>query len=272
MLSYSRNRLGWRLPSFMNEVAQGVSDRPLASVLGLLIAFMGTAVCILYCSTWAVGLATIIVFYTIFNFVIFCHSRPRDWEASVLFFAFLMGAAAFILLFGWLYQTHDMLSLKAIKQDSGCPVPTPWTDGIWDHLYYSTVVFTTLGFGDLTPKVFEGKVTTSVEALLGLAYGVTAVFVFLGRLAWLNAKGAADEPKPRDEVQPMPQASIEALLRLSTDQSKQIAELHALHTSHANDTKQRLERLSTTVWVLIALIAALVATVAALAVLVLRQS
>ena len=44
-----------------------------------------------------------------------------------------------------------------------------------DHLYFSFVVLTTLGFGDLTPATDLGKGLVSFEALLGQVFLVTLV-------------------------------------------------------------------------------------------------
>jgi hypothetical protein len=59
-------------------------------------------------------------------------------------------------------------------------------------LYFSFVVITTLGFGDLTPRTDIGRVIVSLEALLGQLFLVTIVAVLvanLGRAARV-ARGA----------------------------------------------------------------------------------
>lgn len=263
MLSYAKRqcRCNGRSPGFMNEFAKQVAKHPGRSFLFSVFALLITLGFIRF-THWGVGLGAIVVFYTLLSFVIFCHARPREWEASILFVAFIGFAIAIIWLFGGLYQRHDMLAIRPFTATLHGHEPTPWTDGIWDYFYYSTVVFTTLGFGDITPKMFSAKVTTSLETLLGMAYGVTAVFIFLGRLAWRSTKGEDDEPKPESSNanQSAPQTDIEALLRLSTAQSEQLAELRSLQSSHASETKQRLERLTTAAWVLTCLVAILAVT------------
>ena len=57
------------------------------------------------------------------------------------------------------------------------------------YLYFSFVVITTLGFGDLTPRTDLGRVIVSLEALLGQVFLVTVVAVLvanLGRAARRN--------------------------------------------------------------------------------------
>jgi hypothetical protein len=49
-------------------------------------------------------------------------------------------------------------------------------------LYFSFVVITTLGFGDLTPRADLGRVIVSLEALLGQLFLVTVVAVLVANL------------------------------------------------------------------------------------------
>ena len=50
------------------------------------------------------------------------------------------------------------------------------------YLYFSFVVITTLGFGDLTPRTDIGRVVVSLEALLGQLFLVTVVAVLVANL------------------------------------------------------------------------------------------
>ncbi len=50
------------------------------------------------------------------------------------------------------------------------------------YLYFSFVVITTLGFGDLTPRTDIGRVIVSLEALLGQIFLVTVVAVLVANL------------------------------------------------------------------------------------------
>jgi hypothetical protein len=72
------------------------------------------------------------------------------------------------------------------------------------YLYFSFVVITTLGFGDLTPRTDIGRVIVSLEALLGQLFLVTVVAVLvanLGRAARSTRTGSAavQDPAERDE-------------------------------------------------------------------------
>jgi hypothetical protein len=63
-----------------------------------------------------------------------------------------------------------------------------------DFLYFSFVVLTTLGFGDLTPATYTGKAMVSFEALLGQIFLVTVV----SRLVSLYGRDAP----PRTPAEP----------------------------------------------------------------------
>jgi hypothetical protein len=60
-------------------------------------------------------------------------------------------------------------------------------------LYFSFVVITTLGFGDLTPRTDIGRVIVSLEALLGQIFLVTVVAVLVSNMgrATRHSPGAA---------------------------------------------------------------------------------
>lgn len=59
------------------------------------------------------------------------------------------------------------------------------------YLYFSFVVITTLGFGDLTPRTDIGRVIVSIEALLGQLFLVTVVAVLVANLGRASRHGGA---------------------------------------------------------------------------------
>lgn len=68
-------------------------------------------------------------------------------------------------------------------------------------LYFSFVVITTLGFGDLTPGTDIGRVLVTVEALLGQLFLVTIVAVLVSNLGRARGgRGSAEVPS--EELEP----------------------------------------------------------------------
>ena len=57
------------------------------------------------------------------------------------------------------------------------------------YLYFSFVVITTLGFGDLTPGTDIGRVFVSLEALIGQLFLVTVVAVLVANLGQVARHG-----------------------------------------------------------------------------------
>lgn len=114
--------------------------------------------------------------YFFFGLIIFSLIKPRPWEASILFVLFVLGAMIYVLIFAAIYQHAGAIA---------CEDPERRQPLCLNSIYYSTVVFTSLGFGDLLPLNNEGKWITSIQALLGMAYGATLMILILGRANWL---------------------------------------------------------------------------------------
>jgi hypothetical protein len=108
----------------------------------------------------------------------------RIFRHPVINFETILGAIdAYMLLgisFAAIYRTLDTLDSHFFAQGAASSVK---------YLYFSFVVITTLGFGDLTPRTDLGRVIVSLEALLGQVFLVTVVAVLvanLGRAARRN--------------------------------------------------------------------------------------
>jgi len=75
-----------------------------------------------------------------------------------------------------------------------------------DFVYYSFVVLTTLGFGDLTPATDGGKAIVAFEALLGQLFLVTVVArlvsLYTGTKRSLQATATEPEPPPAPPPEP----------------------------------------------------------------------
>jgi hypothetical protein len=114
---------------------------------------------------------------------LFKHERVTEQTVlAVLCIYVLFGLIFALLAFGLSGVTGDQFFVQN-------PDPT-----LADFVYFSFVVLTTLGFGDLTPANDTGKAMVSFEALLGQIFLVTVV----SRLVSLYSKGqrleSPDEP------------------------------------------------------------------------------
>ena len=95
--------------------------------------------------------------------------------------AYLLIAIAFGVIYGMVdrYGTEHFFAQGAI------------TDPV-KYLYFSFVVLTTVGFGDLTPATDNGRVLVSIEALLGQIFLVTLVASLVANMG--RSRTAAPEP------------------------------------------------------------------------------
>ena len=78
-------------------------------------------------------------------------------DSFVLTVFFLM--IHYIAIFACLYMIFGV-----VVDNTGQPIT-----GLWNHFYFSTVTFTTLGFGNLVPANFGGELIAAIEALVGFA-------------------------------------------------------------------------------------------------------
>jgi hypothetical protein len=119
----------------------------------------------------------------------------RIFRHPVINIETILGAIdAYLLLgiaFAAVYRMLDSVDSHFFQQGAASGVK---------YLYFSFVVITTLGFGDLTPRTDIGRVLVSLEALLGQIFLVTIVAVLvanLGRAARHTRSTVAD---PADDV------------------------------------------------------------------------
>jgi hypothetical protein len=100
----------------------------------------------------------------------------------------LFGAMCVYLLLGlawtFLYEMIDVLDPGSFRE-SGLPEPFVESDpqrNLYHFVYYSFVVLTTLGFGDITPLSQPARTATWLEAVVGQLY----IAVIIGRLVGLQ--------------------------------------------------------------------------------------
>lgn len=172
----------WSLKSYFSEpsiVVQVLALFVIALLSGL------SWVCVGVADSWLYGYISIIVFYVAFALVMFAVIRPAAWEGSVVFLFFTGMAIVFILLYSGLYHQHDLAA--SINKDVSADLLNGFTN--LDCFYFSTSVFTTLGFGDILPTSIPGKIVVASEAVMGMTYGATALITFLGHRGWAAARG-----------------------------------------------------------------------------------
>ena len=159
-----------------------------ADVLGLLVIALtgGFAVyaCLEFTAWWQSYLA-LMIFYACFNIALFSGIKPAPWEGSIVFAFFLAVALIYIFLFAVLYQRHCLLDIPTTCATYSV-LQSPFNG---DYLYASTVVFTTLGFGDIVPKPGAGRIVVATQALIGMTYSATAILIILGRSGWYSTTG-----------------------------------------------------------------------------------
>lgn len=85
------------------------------------------------------------------------------------------------------------LVLGVIAGLGGGPVFAEGEGTSADHLYFSLVTITTLGYGDLTPGADLVRMVAATEALLGQIYLVTIVALVVGRLGEQRRTGPGGE-------------------------------------------------------------------------------
>lgn len=99
---------------------------------------------------------------------------PRPAQPRIVLL--ILGAMAAHVTEIWIFAFGHML----LDGRPGCGhIGGAEISGILDYVYYSTVIYTTVGFGDLVP-VGPIRFLTAVEALLGLGMiGWSASFTFV---------------------------------------------------------------------------------------------
>ncbi len=74
----------------------------------------------------------------------------------------ITGYLIIVLIFGIVFFLFDSLTTNTNKPDRQL--------GFFDYLYFSLVTFSTIGYGEIIPIGFAGKVIIAIESCIGLAY------------------------------------------------------------------------------------------------------
>jgi hypothetical protein len=154
-----------------------VRGRPLwAAAIGLVVAT--------FASGLHAALGTVELRLASYAFLLLIFTAPvvvlnRVLRHPVINFETIMGAVdAYLLIgiaFASLFGAINALGTQYFFEQKAAPTAI-------DFLYFSFVVLTTVGFGDLTPRPDIGKVAVTLEALLGQIFLVTIVAALVSNL------------------------------------------------------------------------------------------
>ena len=101
-------------------------------------------------------------------FLHYLYQRTSDYGLSM--FRWFSTSLVMIIIFAFSFFLLDNISSIRIIELAG--------DGHWfDYFYYSTVTFTTLGYGDILPYTMWQKMLVSVEVIVG--YVMLGLFMTL---------------------------------------------------------------------------------------------
>lgn len=102
-------------------------------------------------------------------------------EHKLSIYGLLIEAFIVVLGFSCIYFCLSFLDQNAFSERLG----------VLDSIFYSFMVGTTVGFGDIHPVSAITKILTIIEAFFGLIFVVFMVAVFIS--VWINKKGSSEK-------------------------------------------------------------------------------
>jgi len=119
----------------------------------------------------------------------------------------LFGALDVYILIGLFFSTIFIgMSYASANHHGGPFFAQPGPHNASDYVYFSFIVLTTVGFGDLTPYTEAARSVVVLEALIGQIFLVTLVarLVTLFGMKMPHLAAAEEEPLPPSEISPDP--------------------------------------------------------------------
>lgn len=117
--------------------------------------------------------------------------HPRVNVESILgvICAYLLIAIAFASVYGLL----DRVESAPFFAQLSSPAPV-------DFVYFSYIVMTTVGFGDLTPATDTGRVLVTLQALIGQIFLVTVLAGLVSSFGRSRLRGSEEGDRPPEEL------------------------------------------------------------------------
>lgn len=170
----------------MNRVVDYIKNNPFKSLRYLLALAVVQVLLVFFSNFWS-AFGFVFFLYFVISLYIFVLIEPREWEAGVLFFLYMLASILLMLVFASIsYKYYGMLTFEG---DEIVPVRViPYR--FEDHFYFSASMFTSLGFSSYLPVSDAAKFFSTGMSLLGSAHSVAFIVVMLGRARWKVAAPA----------------------------------------------------------------------------------
>ena len=145
----------------MNEKITALMEKPYFSAV--LQVFLVLAYFVMYKISIWVGLLYAGIFFVLdlSSWQGAFKSHVNDKKFIYLVITISTTAMAIIFFFANIYEISGQV---VYSSDTDLPIK-----GLWEHVYFSIVTFTTLGYGDLVP-LGTARYFAATQALLGLGY------------------------------------------------------------------------------------------------------
>jgi hypothetical protein len=86
--------------------------------------------------------------------------HSKDSHFSYFIVTVVASFIAVVFLFANIYEVIGTVAITGTND---------YIKGLWEHVYFSVVTITTLGYGEYTPQGYA-KIATSIQAILGFGY------------------------------------------------------------------------------------------------------
>jgi uncharacterized membrane protein len=122
----------------------------------------------------------------------------------------MFGAIDVYILIGLFFASLYLgISYASAHHHAGTFFVQPGTQPNSDYLYFSFIVLTTVGFGDLTPHTELARTVVVLEALVGQIFLVTLVARLVSLFGLEKPELGVEKDRPASEIKPDPYELVE---------------------------------------------------------------